>query len=408
MGDCCAEGADAAVLGLDAGSSSAKALVVSRAGRVLAEGVSDAIVTRTTADGGSEQDPGDIWHAVTTAGRRAVGALTGHVRVAALAVAAQSGSVIPVLAGDRAERAVTWMDRRSRSLVESWPPETVTKIRELSGWAPSSGVGLSTIAWLRSLEAGPGTGQDSVSVARWASVDDYLVFRLTAQWATNPSNAAGMQLMDVSSRTWSTELCRIAGTQARTLSPICEPATVVGGLTSDAASALRLDAGTSVVVGGHDQACAALGLGVTEPGEAFLSAGTAWVLTVVADSADVGALPPALNLSPHVVPGRWTASENLGGLGAMLAEAPEAAIGSGFETCARSVRDCLQAVAGLAAGRGALTMVGGGTRFDGLADAIADAIGEPVAARGEAPWPAMGAARLARIALGWTQWGDAE
>ena len=406
MGDCWAEGADAVVLGLDAGTTSAKALVVSRAGQVLAEGVSDAIVTRTTADGGNEQDPGDIWRAVTTAGRRAVQALAGDVRVAALAVAAQSGSVIPVLHGDRADRTITWMDERSEPLVNSWAPETVTTIRELSGWAPSSGVGLSTIAWLRSLEAGSGTDRYP-AVAKWASVDDYLVFGLTSRWATNPSNAAGMQLMDVSSRTWSTELCRIAGMQTRALSPICEPATVVGGLTSDAASALGLDAGTPVVVGGHDQACAALGLGVTEPGEAFLSAGTAWVLTVVTDSADVGALPPALNLSPHVVPGRWTASENLGGLGAMLAEAPEAAIGSSFESCARSVRDCLEAVAGLAAGGGALTMVGGGIRFDGLADAIADAIGGPVVARGEAPWPAVGAARLAGIALGWTQWDDA-
>ena len=44
-------------------------------------------------------------------------------------------------------------------------------------------------------------------------------------------------------------------------------------------------------MGGHDQACAALGLGAVESGDVFLSAGTAWVLTLVTDRADVAALP---------------------------------------------------------------------------------------------------------------------
>ncbi len=47
-------------------------------------------------------------------------------------------------------------------------------------------------------------------------------------------------------------------------------------------------------------------------------------------------------------------------------------------------------------------MVGGGTRFGELVEVIADIIGRPVVARPEAPWPALGAARLAAAALGWT------
>ena len=386
------------VLGLDAGTSSAKALAVDRSGRVRAEAGSDPIATRTTPDGGSEQDPEAIWRALIAAARRVVKHLRPDTRVAALALAAQSGSVIPVSVDGRAEQAITWMDTRSRPLVANWPPAVTDRIRVVSGWTATAGVGLSTIAWLQDRQG---------SVARWAAADDYLVFRLTGGWATNPSNAAGMQLMEVSTRNWSDELCGLAAVDPSMLSPIRESGAVAGGLTGEAADDLGLDAGTPVVVGGHDQACAALGLGVVDPGDVFLSAGTAWVLTAVTDRADVGALPSALNLSPHVLPGLWTASENLGGLGAMLAETPQSEARDRFETCALRVSQALEAADELAAGGSGLTLVGGGTRSSGLVEAVAAAIDRPVITRPEASWPALGAARLAAAALGWTHQGEA-
>ena len=392
---------DEVVLGLDAGTTSAKAVAVDRAGHVQAVAGSDPISTRSSSDGGSEQDPQEIWQALTTAGRRVVGSLPAGVRVAALAVAAQSGSVIPVLGQGRTERAITWMDTRSRPLVESWPSDTAGRIRELSGWTPTAGVGLSTMAWLRSVGSDSHRAKHSSSVARWASVDDFLMFGLTGQWATNPSNASGMQLMDVSTRSWSDELCRFAGIDPAMLSPIRESGTAIGGLTAAAASALALDAGVPVVMGGHDQACAALGLGAADPGDLFLSAGTAWVLTVVTARADVGDLPAALNLSPHVVAGRWTASENLGGLGALIAESPRSEARRTFETCAVKVRGALDRAGEMAAGGNELIMVGGGTRLGELVEIIADTIGRPVLTRPEASWPAVGAARLAAAVSGW-------
>lgn len=209
------------VLGLDAGTTSAKAVVVDRAGEILASGGSDPIAVLSTPDGGREQDPAEIWQAFTDAGRRAVEGLGSGVGVAALAVAAQSGSVIPVAVGGSAERAITWMDTRFRSVPENWSDGVAASVRAVSGWMPTPGVGLSTIVGLQTA----GTrkpGADPAPVWRWASVDDYVVFRLTGQWATNPSNAAGMQLMDVATRTWSDDLCRLAGIDPGLLSPIRE------------------------------------------------------------------------------------------------------------------------------------------------------------------------------------------
>lgn len=395
------------VLGLDAGTTSAKAVAVDRSGRILAAAGSDPITTRSTPAGGSEQDPDEIWQAVSAAGRSTVGALDRGTRVGALAVAAQSGSVIPVPPGGPATRAFTWMDVRSRGVVQGWSRETADRVRALSGWAPAPGAGLSTVAWLHAVGSDPDGGGDRAPAARWASVDDYLVFRLTGRWATNPSNAAGMQLMEVSTRTWSPELCRVAGVEPGLLSPICESGTAAGALTGEAAAALGLETGTPVAMGGHDQACAALGLGAVESGDVFLSAGTAWVLTVVTDRADVAALPPALNLSPHVVAGRWTASTNLGGLGALIAESTGDQATAVFETCARKVGEALEAAGEMASGGAAMVVVGGGTRFGELVEMIAGAADRRVVPRPDASWPAVGAARLAAAHLGWTAPGEA-
>ena len=391
---------DDVVMGLDAGTTSAKAVAVDRAGGILATGGSDPIAVRSTPDGGREQDPEEIWQALATAGRRTVEGLGSGAGVAALAVAAQSGSVIPVTVEGRAERAITWMDTRFRSVPGDWSDGVAAMVRAVSGWMPAPGVGLSTIVGLQA----PGTrqaGVDPATVSRWASVDDYLVSRLTGHWATNPSNAAGMQLMDVTTRTWSDELCSLAGIDGGQLSPIRESGSAAGELAGEAAAVLGLDAGTPVVVGGHDQSCAALGLGVVDPGGLFLSAGTAWVLTGVTDRADVASLPPSLNLSPHVLGGVWTASENLGGLGAMLAETPPARIQEAFERCGLKVRQALEGAGEFAAGGDELVMVGGGIRFYELVDVLANIIDRPVVTRPEADWPALGAARLAAAALGW-------
>lgn len=379
-----AAGAVEVVLGLDAGTTSAKAVALDRAGAVRAAGESDPILTRSPEPGASEQEPEEIWRAVASAGRRAMGGLPPGARVAALAVAAQSGSVVPVRASGRAGPAVTWMDARSRALVESWAPRVAERIRGLSGWTPATGYGLSTIARLAGRsgsarsettrpgpdgppdsEAGPNsptrseassdgsrdsalgpdpagpvpTGQDPV--ARWVSVDDYLMHRLTGRWVTNPSNASGMGLMDVTARAWSGELCRMAGIDPSMLSEIVESGSAAGELSPEAAAALGVPAGTPVAAGGHDQACAALGLGAVEPGQMFLSAGTAWVLTAVTDRACVRAFHPGLNLSPHVVAGRWTVSESLGGLGAEIAEAAPDQARAVFERCARRVVEAL-------------------------------------------------------------------
>jgi len=135
---------------------------------------------------------------------------------------------------------------------------------------------------------------------------------------TNPSNAAGMALMDVRSGEWSQELCGLIDLSINQLSELRPSGSVIGPLMSDIAQDVGLATDVAVVNGGHDQACAALALGVTGPTRALLAGGTAWVLTNVIPPEEVAEVPAEMNVSFHVVPQLRTASKYLGGMGSNM------------------------------------------------------------------------------------------
>lgn len=413
----------AVVVGIDVGTTSAKAVLVDRSGSVLGEGNSGAIETITEVPGAAEQRPADVLEAVRDACLDALASAGAGVVPAAVAMGSQSGSVVAV---DRQmaplSRLLTWMDARAEPLVEGWGYEVRQTVRSISGWSASPGLGLASIAWL---------GRNGASVdARFGPVDAYIAAIMSGRFATNPSNAAGVQLMNLDSLTWSEDLCSLAGISTQQLPEL----TACGADLGEVDERFGLGVQARLVAGGHDQTCAALALGVTDPGQVFLSAGTAWVLTSVAATGSLTQVPGTFNVSPHVVPDRWTTSTNIGAMGAVVAwalnavplgavedDSPlfvpslleadrtawgrfegsrEPVLGCVFEACGFEVRRALEAT-GDNRGSGSLVMVGGGVRSHELVQAISDMTGRSITVRSDGPWPALGAARLAARSIGW-------
>jgi xylulokinase len=303
-----------ALLGLDIGTTSTKAVLFDLSGAELAT-AERAYRLRTPQPGWVELEPEELWQALLHVLHSVSDRVAGRGRVLALALAAQSGSLLPA----RRDRTplgsiLTWLDGRTEALVQRWRAEGIeAQVRAISGWHLHPGLCLPAIAWLREHQP------DLFAAAgHFFSVNDFLIYRLTGQFCTNPSNAGGMQLMDVTTGAWSPDLCALAGIEPGQLSPVLPAGAVVGPLTPEVSHLTGLPTDTLVVNAGHDQGCTALGLGVTEPGKILLGCGTAWVVTGVTDSPDLAALPPTLDLNFHPAPGRWTASQSLGGLGASL------------------------------------------------------------------------------------------
>jgi sugar (pentulose or hexulose) kinase len=237
------------------------------------------------------------------------------VRIIALALSAQAGSVVPVdAAGAPLAPMITWLDRRAEPIVAAWQADgAAARIRAISGWHPYPGLPIATIAWL-----GRHAPQVASRARRYLGAHELLVQHLTGRCVTDLSEGAEMLLLDQATGGWSVELCELAGIRVDQLADLAQAGTVVGPLLPAVAAATGLPPDLQVVVGGHDQCCAALGMGVTAPGELMLATGTAWVLTALASKTPVAQIPAGMELNYHVTPQVYTVSQLLGGFGATV------------------------------------------------------------------------------------------
>ena len=304
-----------ALLGLDVGTSATKAVLLDGAGGQLAA-AQRSYPLQTPRPGWAEQDPEQVWQALLDAVRDVLQQVSRHpVRVRALAPATQSGSLILARAdGAPLYPMVTWLDTRAEEVVRQWRADGLEEmIWRRSGWRLTPGFPLPMLAWFRQRRP-----QLFATAERVMGLNDFILHRLCGAFVTDHSSASEMLLLDWRQAAWSEALCDLAGITAQMLPAIRNSGVALGRLTPAASAATGLPRETVVVSGAHDQACAAAAMGVTEPGQLLLSAGTAWVLTGVTSRPAMDDVPLQMDLSFHAVPQRWTISQLLGGFGATL------------------------------------------------------------------------------------------
>lgn len=301
------------LLGVEVGTSAIKAVLYDLQGieRFLAR---REITMATPHPGWAEQDADAIWQALLDVLRKVAAAAHSHGNIVALALATQAGSVVPVdVAGAPLAPLITWLDTRAQPIVDGWIQDrNAARIRKISGWHPHPGLPIATIAWMT---------RNAQYLLRNAhhllDVHGYLLRRLTGQALTDFSGAAEMLLLDRATASWSDALCALAGIRCEQLPTLAPAGTLAVHLLPEVVAATGLPANASTVVGGQDQCCAALGMGVTAPGQLMLAAGTAWVLTALTPDLPVEQVPDHMELNFHITPGLHTVSQLLGGFGAV-------------------------------------------------------------------------------------------
>src|SRR5208282_2159974 len=131
-----------AILGIDVGTSSAKAILFELDGKeVCSSGQSYPLLT--PQPGWSEQDSEAVWDGLARVLRDIVEQSSGY-RILSMAIAAQAGSIIPSdLAGNPVYPMITWLDNRSQETSRRWQADgTAAVIRKRSGWQPFAGLPL--------------------------------------------------------------------------------------------------------------------------------------------------------------------------------------------------------------------------------------------------------------------------
>lgn len=141
-------------------------------------------------------------------------------------------------------------------------------------------------------------------IAHIGMLSDWVLYRLSGRFVTDPSSGSSSNLFDLRGRTWSAASLEVVGLSPDVVPPVLEPGTVVGPLTARAAEDTGLAAGTPVVVGGADTQLGLVGIGVVGPDRLTLVGGSFWQLTVVTDTPLID--PQArLRTLCHSVPGLW-------------------------------------------------------------------------------------------------------
>src|SRR6185437_550938 len=258
----------ACMLGLDLGTSSAKAVVLDTGGTVLAQASAGYPVT-SAQPGYAESDPELWWQAVAGCAREAVAAAGGSPPVA-IGLSGQMHGLVMTAADGRALRpALLWADSRATGSLRAYRELGRAALDRLAN-PLFPGMAGPMLAWVAACEP------DVYAGARWAlSPKDWLRGRLTGEIHAEPSDASATLLYDVAGDRWDLGVAEALGLDAGLLAPLLpSSAAVAGRLTASAAAELGLPAGLPVAAGAGDTAAAVLGSGIFGASDIQLTVGT--------------------------------------------------------------------------------------------------------------------------------------
>ncbi|WP_293452295.1 xylulokinase [Planktotalea sp.] len=283
-------------IGLDLGTSSLKAILIDENQKVLAEHVVTLSVSRPQA-GWSEQDPSQ-WFAATEEAVKALGASADVSGVRGIGLSGHMhGATLLDQSDDVLRPCILWND--TRSAIEAAALDANPQFRALTGNIVFPGFTAPKVAWVKNHE--PALFDQ---IAKVLLPKDYLRLILTGEHVAEMSDAAGTSWLDVEKRDWSDDLLAATDLVRSQMPRLVEGSESSGTLKDSLAQNWGLPKGIVVAGGGGDNAASAIGAGVVNKGDAFVSLGTSGVLFAASDAYQPDAAS-AVHTFCHAVPNTW-------------------------------------------------------------------------------------------------------
>ena len=263
------------VLGIDLGTSGTKTVLFDQGGQVMASATVEYPMTQPQ-NGWAEQDPADWWRAAVETIRQVLarsGVDAGDVK--ALGISGQMhGLVMLDEAGEVLRPSIIWCDQRTQAECDEMTQRVgARRLIEITANPALTGFTASKILWVRNHQP-----EIYAKCRHILLPKDYVRYMLTGDYATEVSDASGMQLLDVPNRCWSAEMLEKLDIDPALLAKVYESCEVTGHVSAKAAALTGLSEDTLVVGGAGDNAAAAVGTGVVEDGKAFTTIGTSGVV----------------------------------------------------------------------------------------------------------------------------------
>ena len=439
-------------LGIDVGTSGVKAVLVDEADAIVAEADAPLSVSRPRPLW-SEQDPRAWWRATETT----LDALTDRHRdlmgrVRAIGLSGQMLGVALLDADDEPVRpALLWNDGRAvedgRALEAG-----IDGFAVLTGARAMPGFSAPKLHWL--------SRHEPHALARARRIllpKDYVRLQLCGEAVSDRADSSATLLMDTVAGDWSDAILARCNVRRTQLPRLVESAEVAGALRKTLATRWGLTPNTPIAGGAGDNMCGGIGAGVVAAGDSCISLGTsgvyfvanrrfapsldrgmhthrhavgdlycqqavvlsaaaslAWIAGIVG-AHDVGELVAAVEQAGIDSAGTPLFTPYLGGertphddsaltasfAGLSFATARLHLVQAVMEGVALALRDCQDALESAGAKPARLVLIGGGSRSRFWASLIASALDRTLSIpEGAASGPALGAARLARAAMG--------
>jgi xylulokinase len=290
------------LLGVDVGTGGTRAVLIDRAGRVLASFASEHAAIRSEHIGWAEQEPEDWWRAAREAIRGALAASEARGSdVEAIGLTGQMHGCVMLDADGKVLRpALIWCDQRTQPQCD-WLTEKIgfERLIELTCNPALPNFTLTKLLWVREHQP-----EIFAKIAHVLCPKDYVRYRLTSEFAMDMQEASGTLLLDVAHRRWSEEVADEAGIPMQWLPRLFEGPEICARVSDAGAEATGLAAGIAVAAGAGDQGAGAVGMGILEPGSVSATIGTSGVVFAATDAPIKDRLG-RLHTFCHAAPGHW-------------------------------------------------------------------------------------------------------
>ena len=289
------------LLGVDIGTSGTKTVLFDECGATVASATVEYPLYQPK-NGWAEQDADDWYNAAVSTIRTVMteSAIDPKDLVGIGLSGQMHGLVMLDNAGKVLRKSIIWCDGRTTAECEEITRLVgAERLIELTANPALPGFTAGKILWVRNNE--PETYEKCAHILL---PKDYIRYKLTGAFATEVSDASGMNLLDVKNRCWCDEVLEKLNIDKALLPKVYESPEVTGYVTAEIAALTGLAEGTPVVGGAGDNAAAAVGTGVVVDGSAFTTIGTSGV--VFAHTSNVTIDPKGrVHTFCCAVPGCW-------------------------------------------------------------------------------------------------------
>lgn len=289
------------LIGVDLGTSGTKTVLFAEDGTVAASCTIEYPLYQPQ-NGWAEQDPLDWWNAVcgtTKAVIAKAGISASEIKGVGLS-GQMHGLVMLDKSGNVLRKSIIWCDQRTAKECEEITQKVgAENLIKITANPALTGFTASKIMWVKNKEP-----EIYEKCAHILLPKDFIRYKLTGEFATEVSDASGMQLLDVPNRKWSDQVLDALQIEKSLLGKVYESPEITGKVTKAASDLTGLAEGTAVVGGAGDNAAAAVGTGTVQDGRAFTTIGTSGV--VFAHTSKLSIDPKGrVHTFCCAVPGAW-------------------------------------------------------------------------------------------------------